>query len=120
MAVAGIGLALAVVSQNVPVMMIAMFCVAAVGMYGYIPAFWSLPSGFLTGTVAAAVIGLINSIGNLGGFAGPYVVGYLNRTAHSVSAGVIYLSLSAVVGASLVLSLRSGEQQLRVPAETSA
>jgi ACS family tartrate transporter-like MFS transporter len=120
MIVAGTGLALAVASQNVPAMVIAMFCVAAAGMYGYIPAFWSLPSGFLTGTAAAASIGLINSIGNLGGFAGPYVVGYLNRTAHSLSPGVIYLSLSAVVGGILVLSLRSGEQQRVVAAETSA
>jgi len=119
MVVAGTGLALGAASQNVPVMVIAMFCVAAAGMYGYIPAFWSLPSGFLTGTVAAASIGLINSIGNLGGFAGPYIVGYLNRTAHSLFPGVIYLSLSAVVASSLVLSLRSVEQQRRLAAETS-
>jgi D-galactonate transporter len=120
MVVAGTGLALGVVSQSVPVMVIAMFCVAAAGMYGYIPAFWSLPSGFLTGTVAAASIGLINSIGNLGGFAGPYVVGYLNRTTHSLFPGVVYLSLSAVVAGGLVLSLRSVEQQARLAAETSA
>jgi sugar phosphate permease len=120
MVVAGAGLALGVVSQNIPVTMIAMFCVAAAGMYGYIPAFWSLPSGFLTGTVAAVSIGLINSIGNLGGFAGPYIVGYLNRIAHSFSAGVIFLSLSTVVAAGLVLSLRSGEQQGRLAAQTSA
>src|SRR5215469_7619984 len=120
MAVAGVGLALGVVSENVPILLISMFCVAAAGMYGYIPAFWTLPSGFLTGTTAAASIGLINSIGNLGGFAGPYVVGYLNRTAHSFSLGVIYLSLSAVVAASLVLLLRSREHQKILAAETSA
>lgn len=119
MIVAGVGLALAVVSQNVPVLMISMFSVAAAGMYGYFPAFWSLPSGFLTGTVAAASIGLINSIGNLGGFAGPYIVGYLNRIAHSFSAGVIYLSLSAVVAAGLVLSVGSPGQQRRLTADTS-
>ena len=120
MVVAGIGLALAVVSQNVPLMMISMFSLAAAGMYGYIPAFWSLPSSFLTGTVAAVSIGLINSIGNLGGFAGPYIVGYLNRTTHSFSAGVICLSLSAVLAAGLVLSLSMGRQQERLAAETSA
>jgi nitrate/nitrite transporter NarK len=120
MVVAGVGLALGVVSQNVPILLISMFCVAAAGMYGYIPAFWTLPSGFLTGTTAAASIGLINSIGNLGGFAGPYVVGYLNRTAHSFSLGVIYLSLSAVVAASLVLLLRGREHQKILAAETSS
>jgi D-galactonate transporter len=120
MVVAGTGLALGVASQKAPLIVIAMFCVAAAGMYGYIAAFWSLPTSFLTGTVAAVSIGLINSIGNLGGFAGPYVVGYLNRTAHSFSAGVIYLSLSAVIAAGLVLSLRFGAQQEPLAAETSA
>lgn len=120
MVVAGAGLALAAVSQNFPLMMISMFSLAAAGMYGYFPAFWSLPSGFLTGTVAAALVGLINSIGNLGGFAGPYIVGYLNRMGHSLSTGVIYLSLSAVVAATLVLSLSFGEQQRRLTAEASA
>jgi len=120
MILAGAGLALAVLSQNAPIIMICMFSLAAAGMYGYFPAFWSLPSSFLTGTVAAASIGIINSIGNLGGFAGPYIVGYLNRIAHSFSAGVIYLSLSAVVAAGLVLSLRFGEQQESLAAETSA
>src|SRR5438105_4680386 len=68
-------------------------------------------TSFLTGTVAAASIGMINSIGNLGGFAGPYIVGYLNRTTHSFTTGVTYLSLSAMVAASLVLTLRN-EQRL--------
>jgi nitrate/nitrite transporter NarK len=100
--------------------MISMFALAAAGMYGYFPAFWSLPSRFLTGTVAAASIGAINSIGNLGGFAGPYIVGYLNRVAQSFSAGVICLSLSALIAAGLVLSLRFGEQQESLAAKTSA
>src|SRR5262249_41737754 len=120
MVVAGTGLALGVASQHVPLIVVAMFCVAAAGMYGYIPAFWSLPSGFLTGTVAAVSIGLINSIGNLGGFAGPYIVGYLNRTAHSFSAGVIYLSLSTVIAAIFVLSLGVRRQQGRLASETTA
>lgn len=119
MILAGAGLALAVVSENIPALMISMFSLAAAGMYGYFPAFWSLPSGFLTGTVAAASIGLINSIGNLGGFAGPYVVGYLDRIVHSFSAGVIYLSLSAAVAASLVLSVGNGGRQERLAAETA-
>jgi sugar phosphate permease len=120
MMMAGAGLALAVASQNVPLLMISMFALAAAGMYGYFPSFWSLPSGFLTGTVAAASIGMINSIGNLGGFAGPYIVGYLNHIANSFSAGVIYLSLSAVVAAALVLCVHFRGQPESLAAETSA
>jgi ACS family tartrate transporter-like MFS transporter len=65
-----------------------------------------LPTSFLSGTTAAASIGLINSVGNLGGFVGPYVVGYL-KTGDSYFTGVLYLSVSALAAACLVLSLRA-------------
>ena len=83
------------------------FCLAAAGIYGYLPGFWALPTSFLTGTAAAASIGLINSIGNLGGFAGPYVVGYLSKRTNSFIAGVLYLSLQALLAFGFVLSLRA-------------
>ena len=47
---------------------------AAMGVYGYLPAFWSLPTTFLSEAAAAACIGLINSFGNLGGFVGNYAI----------------------------------------------
>src|SRR5438067_8960485 len=59
--VASAGLLFSALAQNIPLMLISMFCLAAAGMYGYLPAFWSLPSSFLTGTAAAASVGLINS-----------------------------------------------------------
>jgi ACS family tartrate transporter-like MFS transporter len=107
MLIAGVGLLLSVAMREQTALAVAMFCVAAVGLYGYQPGFWSLPTSFLTGTAAAATIGLINSVGNLGGFAGPYVVGYLSRTTGSLFAGVLYLSLSALLAAALILSLRT-------------
>src|SRR5712692_1524648 len=90
------------------------FCLAVAGIYGYLPGFWALPTSFLTGTAAAASIGLINSIGNLGGFAGPYVVGYLSQRTKSYVGGVTYLSLSALVAAGLVLSLRATRRKRSV------
>ena len=56
-------------------MTILLFMVAAAGFKAYLPAFWSLPNLFLTRAAAAGSIGLINSVGNLGGFLGPYVIG---------------------------------------------
>lgn len=103
-----LGLGLSVVPNGAALPML-MFCVAAVGMYGYLPSFWSIPSSFLSGTAAAAAIGLINSFGNLGGFVGPYVVGYLTKTTHSFAAGVSYLSVSAAAAAVLVLLVRPRE-----------
>ena len=106
MIIASVGLFLAVTAKDHVALSVAMFSFAAVGLYGYLPGFWSLPTSFLSGTTAAASIGLINSVGNLGGFFGPYVVGYL-KTGDSYFAGVLYLSASALVAACLVLSLRA-------------
>jgi len=104
---ASVGLLLAVMLRDQFVLSVAMFCVAAAGIYAYLPGFWSLPTSFLGGTAAAASIGLINSVGNLGGYAGPYVVGYLSTLTGSFLGGVLYLSLSALVAAALVLSIRA-------------
>ena len=110
---ASIGLLLAVMLRDRFALSVAMFCVAASGIYAYLPGFWSLPTSFLSGTAAAASIGLINSIGNLGGYAGPYVVGYLSTVTGSFLGGVLYLSLSALVAAVLVLAIR-GKRTARV------
>lgn len=115
MMASGFGLLLSLVAGDHAALAVAAFCLAAAGMYGYLPGFWALPTSFLTGTAAAASIGLINSIGNLGGFAGPYVVGYLSKRTNSYVPGVIYLSLSALVAAGLVLSLRATRRK-RSPA----
>src|SRR5438132_967820 len=110
MMVSGSGLLLSLAARDHITLGVAAFCLAAAGMYGYLPGFWALATSFLTGTAAAASIGLINSIGNLGGFAGPYVVGYLSKRTNSYVAGVTYLSLSALVAAGLVLSLRAARK----------
>ncbi|MDX6444128.1 MAG: transporter, family, tartrate transporter [Blastocatellia bacterium] len=107
MMVAGTGLLLSVFARDHVALAVSMFCVAAAGMYGYLPSFWSLPTSFLSGTAAAASVGLINSVGNLGGFAGPYIVGYLSKRTNSFIGGMLYLSVSAFLAAGLVLSLRA-------------
>lgn len=112
---ASVGLFFAALTQNVPLMVISMFCLAAAGMYGYLPAFWSLPSSFLTGTAAAASIGLINSVGNLGGFAGPYTVGAITRASHSFFWGVLCLSASALVATVLLLLMRQSKKEGQGP-----
>jgi len=96
------GLYLTTTSNNNIYITMAAFCLAGAGIYSYMPAFWALPSTFLTEAAAAACIGLINSIGNLGGFVGPYVVGYINKATGSYYGGLIYLSFSALIAAILV------------------
>jgi sugar phosphate permease len=104
MMLASVGLLVAALVQNTPLLVISMFSLAAAGMYGYLPAFWSLPSSFLTGTAAAASIGLINSVGNLGGFVGPYTVGVVTQR-FGFFWGVLCLSASAMVATLLLLLL---------------
>ena len=95
----------AMFSDNI-VLALAFFCLAGAGLYSYLPGFWAIPAAFLTETAAAASIGLINSVGNLGGFVGPFIVGYLNQRTNSFYAGIIYLSCSALAAAILILLVR--------------
>ncbi|MDT9598126.1 MFS transporter [Sphingosinicella rhizophila] len=60
-----------------PMLKMAAFMVAAMGVYAALPIFWTLPTAFLSGTAAAGGIALINSIGNLGGYFGPAAIGHL-------------------------------------------
>lgn len=113
-----LGLLFSAMLQNSAVLMVALLCLASAGINGYLPVFWSLPTKFLTGSVAAVAIGLINSVGNLGGFVGPYVVGYLDTVTNSFFGGLLYLSLSAFIGAGLILMLRHAKE--RSPATTYA
>jgi D-galactonate transporter len=106
----GLGLLLAALFQENAALAVAMFCVAAAGLNGYLASFWAIPTRFLAGTAAAASVGLVNSVGNLGGFAGPFVVGYLNRVTGSFVGGTLYLSASAVAAACCILALHGGER----------
>jgi len=106
-----LGLLLSVIAGNYTVLAVSMFCLAAAGTAGYLPGVWALPGSFLTGTAAAACIGLINSVGNLGGFVGPYIVGYLSKKTGSYVGGVLYLSASALVASVLILSLRATRER---------
>jgi len=72
-----------------------LICVASVGIMGCKGPFWPLPSAYLTGTGAAAGIALINSLGNLGGFAGPYLIGWAKHATNSYSGGLYALAAGA-------------------------
>jgi predicted MFS family arabinose efflux permease len=70
-----------------------------------LPLFWSLPTAFLAGTGAAAGIAMINSLGNLAGFASPYAVGWLKQASGSTSSGMLLLASSLILGAILTISV---------------
>ena len=97
------GLFLSAIAAENAILAIMFFCLVGAGLYAYLPGFWAIPAAFLTESAAAASIGLINSVGNLGGFVGPYIVGYLNNKTNSFYAPIIYLSCSALAAAILIL-----------------
>ena len=102
MLMAAVGLTLAAIVKN-PVLSMAAFSLAAVGILGAKGPFWPLPAAYLSGTAMAGGIAFINSIGNLGGFAGPYMVGWVKDTTGSFVGGLYALAAMAVVAAALAL-----------------
>ena len=87
------------------------FMVAFTGFKSYMPAFWSMPSLFLTQTAAAGSIGLINSIGNLGGFFGPTMIGYVEKTTGSFVGGLYFLCGMMCVSATILYFLGLGKKE---------
>lgn len=106
-------LALAPLTRGNLPLTIACFMVAFLGFKAYLPAFWTLPSLFLTEAAAAGSIGLINSIGNLGGFLGPYVLGKAETLTGSFVGGLYYLCVSMMVSASIIFCLGLGRREVR-------
>jgi ACS family tartrate transporter-like MFS transporter len=80
--------------------------VATAAVYANLAPFWILPSGFLAGTAAAGGMALINSVGNLGGAVGPYLMGYLVQDTGNYSAGVSALAVGLALAAVLVIALK--------------
>lgn len=104
--VAGVGFMLSVVFDSLWIA-VAGVSVALIGMSGARPAIFCIPPRFLTGAAAAGGIALINSFGNLGGFLGPYVIGWLRETTGSFNAGLYFLAASLVLSAALAFSVRA-------------
>jgi MFS family permease len=86
--------------SNNPVLAISGLCLAAIGFVSMQPIFWTLPTEYMTGYAAAAGIGLINSLGNLGGFLAPIQREYFDSTLGG-NAGLYSLAVGAVLGAVL-------------------
>jgi ACS family tartrate transporter-like MFS transporter len=90
---------------------VPLWCLAASGIYSLWGPFWSLPSEFLTGFSAAAGIAMINCIGNLGGFVGPYAIGAISRRTGSFHGGLVFAGVSLFVSAIVLTALPKGTEQ---------
>jgi ACS family tartrate transporter-like MFS transporter len=115
MAVAALGLFLATQTRGHLWLTVLCFMVSVAGFKAYLPAFWSLPNLFLTQAGAAGSIGLINSVGNLGGFLGPYVLGKVESITGSFEGGLYFLAGSMALSAIVVSRLGLGDREESVP-----
>jgi nitrate/nitrite transporter NarK len=121
----GLGLFFAISSGSHVALSIIFFTMVGGAYYAFHPAFWAVPTEFLSESAAAASIGLINSVGNLGGFFGPLSMGYLVSRTHSFNVGLWYLVGSFFVSGILMLAVGGGRRQFaprnekRTPSEVS-
>ena len=79
---------------------------AMAGLASMFGPFWALATSFLDGIGAAAGIALVNSVGNIGGFVGPNIIGYIRQTTHSFAAGLVIVGVILACGGLLVLAHR--------------
>jgi len=96
-----VGLVLSGVFASNPVLAIIFLSVGTLGVIGSMPLFWPLPSAFLAGTAAAAGIGIVNSVGNLGGYVGPNIPIWAKHFSSDPSAALYAIAAILMVGAFL-------------------
>ncbi|HEV7907360.1 MAG TPA: MFS transporter [Pseudonocardiaceae bacterium] len=104
MLLGGIAIPIALYLGN-PITAMVAVSVCAAGVCAALPTFWALPSSFLTGAAAAGGIALINSLGNISGFAAPYVTGWLRDFTGTQRAGLWVVGVCMVTAAMVVLRL---------------
>ena len=98
LAAAAVGLAASAVAATSVTAMLAL-TLTVVGILAFQASFWAIPSDFLTGRAAAAGLALMVSIGNLGGFVGPFLIGYLRESTNGFTAPLLSIAAVLLVGA---------------------
>ena len=88
-----------------PFVTIVLLSLLAIGYCSSLSPFWAMPSEFLSGFSAASGIAFINSVGNLGGFFGPSMVGFITQKTGTLYGGLAFAGVSMLVGAMLVVLL---------------
>jgi MFS family permease len=91
---------------SAPALVLGFLCLSQIGVSATPPLLWPIPSAFLTGASAAAGIAGINALGNLSGFAGPFLMGYLKDATGNFTAGLLVLGGCALVGGIVALTLK--------------
>jgi MFS transporter, ACS family, tartrate transporter len=105
------GLACAILAGDHVAIVIVFFCLVGFSFQAYLSPFWTLPSAYLGKSAAATAIGTINSFGNLGGFAGPYIFGYLKARTGRYETGLWFLTGCMLISGLLATRIRVGNSK---------
>jgi MFS transporter, ACS family, tartrate transporter len=97
------------------VVAISLMAIALAGFYAFKAPFWALPGQFLSPAAAGVSIAAINSIGNLGGFVGPYMIGAVKDSTGSAVAGLLFLSGMVFVSFAMAILVRMAPSQASAP-----
>jgi sugar phosphate permease len=100
------GFVVAGLISHQPVISLLAISIASAGIYSAIPPMWGMTTGVLSGPVAAAAIGFISALGNVGGFVGPYLSGLINTATGNTVTSLLALAASLALAAVLVLVAR--------------
>jgi ACS family tartrate transporter-like MFS transporter len=113
------GLAVSMSSPGNRWIVVTGYSLASMGAMAFYPTFWALPTRMMHPAIAAASFGFINLIANLGGFLGPYLVGYFTDRTGTYVAGVLVLVATATLGAAYVLLLPDRRRSVEAAAATA-
>ena len=113
--IAAAGIAVSTLTGD-PTLTVVAFTIGVCGVFAVLPVFWTLPTAVLSGTAAAAGIAVINSIGNLAGFFGPYAMGWIKDATGSFTGGLLLIATLAVVAMVTVLVLGHDHALEKAPA----
>jgi len=114
LAIAAAGIAISTAFENPALKMLAL-SFSAFGVFSCLPVFWTLPTAFLSGASAAAGIAIVNSIGNLSGFAGPYAMGWIKDQTGNYTVGLLLVAGTAALATIIVLALGHDQRLERPP-----
>jgi ACS family tartrate transporter-like MFS transporter len=104
------GFVLTVLGPGTLAFSLATLSIAAFGIWGTLGPYWAIPTAFLRGTAAAGGIALVNSVGNVGGFIGPIIVGWIRDATGGFTAGLLTLAGVLVLGAAVVLAMPGSQK----------
>jgi ACS family tartrate transporter-like MFS transporter len=103
------GLTCAILAGDHTGLVIAAFCLVGIFFQAFLPVLWTLPTALLGKAAAATAIGTINSVGNLGGFVGPFIFGYLRTATGHYQAGLWFLTGCMFTAGLLATRIRIGK-----------